>query len=380
MDTWQIAAVGLASLVTGVVLLLTQKWHGHWTGDFQDSGVQKHHRGSPPRVGILPLIVGVLAGIVFLADADMHAAGSASSLLGLMVLASLPVVLMGLADDITKAIPPRVRLWAAAIAGLAAILLLGLRVDGIDVPLLDDLIAFWPVSVAITVLMVCGFTNAMNIIDGLNGLAGGLAVLMLCATAVVAAQLGDSVVLQLCLVLIMAVGGFLLLNFPRGMMFLGDGGAYFLGFMLVQIWLLLLSRNPSVTPLFVVAVAFLPTMETIFSIYRRRYHGNRRGAAMRADRLHLHTLVYRRRALRLMRQLPWAEAWVANAAAAAAVVSFGALPMLAALFSPTSLGWALFVIGAAALGYMTWFRRMVGFKSRRGSVRSASPQPAARIT
>jgi UDP-N-acetylmuramyl pentapeptide phosphotransferase/UDP-N-acetylglucosamine-1-phosphate transferase len=380
MNSWQIAAVGLASAAVAIALVVTQRWHGRWTGDFEDSGVQKHHRGSPPRVGILPLIVGVLLGIKFLSGADLIAAGSASSLLSIMVLASLPVVLMGLADDLTKSIPPRVRLCAAVIAGLAAISLLGLRVDRVDVPLLDDLVAFWPVSVAITVLMVCGFTNAMNIIDGLNGLAGGLAVLMLCATAVVAAQMGDSVVLQLCLVLIMAVGGFLLLNFPRGMIFLGDGGAYFLGFMLVQIWLLLLSRNPSITPLFVVAVAFLPTMETIFSIYRRRYHGNRRGAAMLADRLHLHTLVYRRRALRLMRHLPWAEAWVANAAAAAALVSFGALPMLAAVFSPTSLGWALVVIGAAILGYMTWFGRMVGFKSGRSNVRSARPQPAARIT
>ena len=224
MNSWQIAAVGLASGAVAIALVVTQRWHGRWTGDFEDSGVQKHHRGSPPRVGILPLIVGVLLGIKFLSGADLFAAGSASSLLSIMVLASLPVVLMGLADDLTKSIPPRVRLCAAVIAGLAAISLLGLRVDRVDVPLLDDLVAFWPVSVAITVLMVCGFTNAMNIIDGLNGLAGGLAVLMLCATAVVAAQMGDSVVLQLCLVLIMAVGGFLLLNFPRGMIFLGDGG------------------------------------------------------------------------------------------------------------------------------------------------------------
>lgn len=375
MSTWHIAAVGFASLLTAIALVVTQRWHGRWTGDFQDSGVQKHHRGSPPRVGILPLIVGVLLGIKFMADADLHAAGSASSLLSLMVLASLPVVLMGLADDITKLIPPRVRMVAAIVAGIAAISLLGLRVERVDIPLLDDVVAFWPVSVAITILMVCGFTNAMNIIDGLNGLAGGLAVLMLGATAVVAAQMGDSVVLQICLVLIMAVGGFLLLNFPRGMMFLGDGGAYFLGFLLVQIWLLLLSRHPSLTPLFVVAVAFLPTMETIFSIYRRRFHGRRRAATL-ADRLHLHTLIYRRRTLRAMKHLPWAEAWVPNAAAAAVLVSFGALPMLAALVAPTSAVWALVVIGVATVGYLMWFKRLVGFRQLRLFARNVKTEPA----
>ena len=93
MNTWQIAAVGVASLGTAIALVVTQRWHGRWTGDFEDSGVQKHHRGSPPRVGILPLIVGVLVGIKFLGGTDMQFAGSASSLLTLMVLAILmPIV------------------------------------------------------------------------------------------------------------------------------------------------------------------------------------------------------------------------------------------------------------------------------------------------
>lgn len=379
MNSWHIAAVGTASLLAAIVLVGTQRWHARWTGDFEDSGVQKHHRGSPPRIGIVPLIIGVLLGIKFMADGDLQAAGSASSLLSLMVVASVPVVLLGLADDVTKRVPPRVRMVGAIVAGLAAISLLGLRVERIDIPLLDDMVAFWPVSVAITVLMVCGFTNAMNIIDGLNGLAGGLTVLMLGATAVVAAQMDDAVVLQICVVVVMAVSGFLLVNFPRGMMFLGDGGAYFLGFLLVQIWLLLLSRNPSLTPLFVVAVAFLPTMETIFSIYRRRFHGRgkRRRAAMLADRLHLHTLVYRRRTRSVMKHLPWAEAWVANAAAAIALLSFGVLPMLAALFAPTSMTWALLVIGAAILGYLVWFKRLVGFRRFKPFARVARAEPTA---
>ena len=379
MTTWQIAAVGMASLFAAILLVVTQRWHARWTGDFEDSGVQKHHTGSPPRIGIVPLVIGVLVGIKFMADGDLQAAGSASSLLSLMVVASLPVVLLGLADDVTKRVPPRVRMVGAIVAGLAAISLLGLRVERVDIPLLDTLVAFWPVSVAVTVLMVCGFTNAMNIIDGLNGLAGGLAVLKLGATAVVAAQMGDTVVLQICVVVMMTVGGFLLVNFPRGMVFLGDGGAYFVGFLLVQIWLLLLSRNPSLTPLFVVAVAFLPTMETIFSIYRRRFHGrrSRRRDAMLADRLHLHTLIYHRRTLRAMKQLPWAEAWVANAAAALALLSFGVLPMLAALVAPTSAAWALLVIGTATLGYLVWFKRLVGFRRFRVFARAARAEPVA---
>ena len=63
MTAWQMLGVGLTTLVVALLVLFTRKWHSHWTGDFEDSGVQKHHRGSPPRVGIIPLMAGVGVGL-----------------------------------------------------------------------------------------------------------------------------------------------------------------------------------------------------------------------------------------------------------------------------------------------------------------------------
>lgn len=136
----------------------------------------------------------------------------------------------------------------------------------------------------------------MNIVDGLNGLASGLAMTMLAVTAAAAFRVDDSAVMVIALSLLGSIGGFYAFNFPSGRLFLGDGGAYFLGFVLVELWILLVMRNPGeVSPSFIVALAAHPTIETIFSIVRRRILRHRPRNATAPDRLHLPTLILRRR-------------------------------------------------------------------------------------
>ena len=361
MQTWQLAGVGAASLATAIVVVATQRWHNHWTGDFQNSGIQKHHEGSPPRVGALPLLAALLVALLMLAgSADAADQGTFKLLLTLAV-ASVPVVALGLADDLTKRVTPQVRMLGAMAAGVAGMVLLNGFVTRVDIPVLDTLVAIGPVAVVLTLLMVGGFTNAVNIVDGLNGLASGLGVLMFAATGAVAWGYGDHVVATLCMVMAAAVAGFLLVNFPRGLMFLGDGAAYFIGFALVQVWMLFLARHAEVSTWFVVAVAAHPTMETVFSMYRRRIHRKRGGAFMQADRLHLHTLVYRRRTRSLLLRHPGMRPWVANALASLRVMGFGALPMAAACLAPASTAWCMGVLVAYVVGYVLWFRHLVWF-------------------
>jgi UDP-GlcNAc:undecaprenyl-phosphate/decaprenyl-phosphate GlcNAc-1-phosphate transferase len=338
--------------------------------------VQKHHSGSPPRVGVVPILLAMLLGLYFLAQAASAADAGAYQLLLNIVLASLPVVVLGLADDLTKKVPPKVRLAGAAAAAVLGMALLDNFVPRVNVPGLDSLVQLAPVAVMLTVLMVAGFTNAMNIVDGLNGLSSGLAVLMLSATAFVAAALGDTVVLTVCVVLAAAVVGFMLVNFPRGLMFLGDGAAYLIGFTLAQIWMLLLARNAEVSTWFVVAVAAHPTMETVFSMYRRRIHRGRGGAFTEADRLHLHSLVYRRRMLGITRRLPWMETWVPNSSASALLMAFAALPMAAACLAPNNTLWCMAVFALYCLGYLMWFKSLVGFGKLRPLQRPMAPAAA----
>jgi UDP-GlcNAc:undecaprenyl-phosphate/decaprenyl-phosphate GlcNAc-1-phosphate transferase len=364
MGGWQLVFIWLASLAAAQLVVITKKWHEPWTGDFENSGVQKHHAGSPPRIGSIPLMCGVALGILYLARAGLPHTTEAARTLGLLLLASLPVVLLGLAEDVTKKVSVRVRFFGAVVSALLAIALLHSRILRADVPLLDSLLQFAPLSMLFTVFMVCGYTNAMNIVDGLNGLAGGLALLMLGATAVVASQFGDSIVVELCVVIGMAVFGFLLVNFPRGLIFLGDGGAYFIGFALVEIWILLLSRNPAITPWFVVAVGFHPTIETIFSIIRRWLRqGIRIQAASAPDMLHFHSVMYRRCLQLLRRGTPLKDRWKASALASIIVLLFAAVPILAALVAPSSVAWNLGVVAVAGIAFVsfgTWLVRLQG--------------------
>ncbi len=81
-------------------------------------------------------------------------------------------------------------------------------------------------------------------------------------------------------------------NYPRGLVFLGDGGAYLIGFWVASLSVLLVYRHQEISPSFALLINIYPIIETLFSIYRRRIHQGK--CPGQADRLHFHTLIYRR--------------------------------------------------------------------------------------
>jgi UDP-N-acetylmuramyl pentapeptide phosphotransferase/UDP-N-acetylglucosamine-1-phosphate transferase len=240
--------------------------------------------------------LGVVAGLAvsFFArshDASQYAASSAG--IGLVLLGcAMPVFVAGLIEDLTHRVSKEVRLVAALVSAMLAGWLLGAWVVRLDVALLQSVIATPLAMAALTCLLVAGITNAFNIIDGFNGLASGVAALILLGIAYVAFKVGDVSVMTAALTAVGATAGFMLLNFPRGLVYLGDGGAYLLGFWIGVLLLLLVGRNPEVSPWFAVLICSYPVCELLFSIYRR-------GVVRRAhpglpDLAHLHHLIYKR--------------------------------------------------------------------------------------
>jgi UDP-N-acetylmuramyl pentapeptide phosphotransferase/UDP-N-acetylglucosamine-1-phosphate transferase len=134
--------------------------------------------------------------------------------------------------------------------------------------------------------------NAFNIIDGYNGLSSMVAVFILGGLTYVAHQVGDTQIMIAALVMIGALLGFLAWNYPRGLIFLGDGGAYLVGFWIAELSILLTARNPEVSKWFPLLLCIYTIFETLFTIYRRvilkRVHPGM------PDALHLHQLIYRR--------------------------------------------------------------------------------------
>jgi UDP-N-acetylmuramyl pentapeptide phosphotransferase/UDP-N-acetylglucosamine-1-phosphate transferase len=256
--------------------------------DHDLSGPQKFHDRPVPRVGGLGIFGGVAAACALLWWQKPEQGLAA----GLLLLCALPAFLSGLVEDVTKNVSPGRRLLFTAVSAGLAVWLLDASIRYTAIPGLDWVVAF-PVGAAlVTVFAVTGVANAVNIIDGFNGLASMCVVLMLASMGYVGFQVGDMLVVTLALIGVGAVLGFFLWNFPLGLIFLGDGGAYFLGFYVAEVAILLIHRNEAVSPMFVLLVCIYPIFETLFSIYRKKFL--RKMSPGVPDGVHLHMLVYKR--------------------------------------------------------------------------------------
>lgn len=207
-------------------------------------------------------------------------------------MASLPVFIGGLVEDISKKVRARVRLSLALCSGALAYYWLGAAITRLDIVGLDWILQFGAVSFLISIFAMAGAANAINIIDGYNGLASVVSAMILAGLAYVSFYLGDRLLLVAAVGMLGAIGGFLIWNYPRGLIFLGDGGAYFIGFMIGALSVLMLARHPQVSAWFPLLLCIYPVFETLFSIYRKKLvRGKSPGAP---DGVHLHMLVYKR--------------------------------------------------------------------------------------
>ena len=247
-------------------------------------GVQKFHTQLVARIGGIPVFISFFFGIFLYLERDTAL---------LLLLVSIPVFFGGLIEDILSRVSPSSRMVTTLISVAAAFIFLDIRISFLGFAVIDSVLSnYIIISLIFTLFIVGGLINAINIIDGYNGLALGYSILVLLAMAYVANTLGDDLVLQLSLMLMSSLFGLFLFNFPFGKIFMGDGGAYFIGFMLSVIGLMLGIRNDEVSHWFILLLFIYPLYETAFSIYRKRIV---RGVPIsQPDGYHLHMLIYKR--------------------------------------------------------------------------------------
>ncbi|QPF72747.1 glycosyl transferase [Roseateles sp. DAIF2] len=277
----------VATIVTLLVVRSSTR-HGHLSADHDLSGPQKFHARPVPRIGGVGIFAGLVGGVLLM---WLQSHGQAKMGL-LLLLCGLPAFAAGLIEDFTKKVSPAKRLLATAVSAALGGWVIGALITRTDIPGLDWLVATTVGAMLVTVFVVAGVANSVNIIDGFNGLSSMCVSLMLLVFAYVAYEVGD---LELALWALAGVGailGFFVWNYPAGLIFLGDGGAYFMGFFLAEIGILLIARHEQVSPLFPLMVCIYPVFETVFSIYRRRFL--RDASPGDPDGIHLHSLVYRR--------------------------------------------------------------------------------------
>lgn len=286
---WPVLACLAASFVTCLLIILTQRWHGRLSLDHDLNGVQKIHETPVPRIGGLGLVAGLVLAGVF----SYKLGGETYETAGKLLLSAIPVFCAGLIEDVTKVVGVRTRLLASFASAALAYWLVDAQLLDLDTPGLDYLMQFGVISFVFTCFAVGGMTNAINIIDGLNGLASGSVALMLGGLATIAYLCGDTLIMKMCLWGIGASLGFMFFNYPFGRIFLGDGGAYLAGFWLAECGVLLLKRNPTVSTWAVLLICIYPVWETIFSMYRR--HVIHKVKSGKPDMIHLHHVMYKAR-------------------------------------------------------------------------------------
>lgn len=286
----------LASFLVAVVLsALLIRWARSHAAHYDQSKPQRFHVGHVPRLGGIGVLAGVVTAWVL---AAIPAIGQAINvqldwkISASWVLLTLPAVLGGAYEDVTQRLAVRYRLSLTALSAFLACVLMGLAVPRLALPGVDHALVSFPwLGVALAVFAICGLPHAFNIIDGYNGLAGIVSILIGLALAHVALQLGDRQLAAIVLCLVGATAGFLLWNYPRGLIFAGDGGAYLWGIVLAVASIALVQRHPQVSPWFPMLLLIYPVWETVFSIYRKWARGVSPGVA---DALHFHQLIYRR--------------------------------------------------------------------------------------
>ncbi len=285
----------LAFVVSTVAAAIAVRWLSQHTRHYGNGMPQRFHFGEVPRLGG----AAVLAGVMFSWAVGMvqTAQGDASSLrmgwwVGGWVLAVLPAAIGGIAEDLTQRLSVRYRLVLTSISGLIAVALLGLSVPRLGFDFTDTFLATAPwLGMLLAVLAIAGLPHAFNIIDGYNGLSGMVALIVCLALAHVSLQVGDRAMAALLVSTAAATAGFLVWNYPRGVLFAGDGGAYLWGVVIALASISLVQRNPIVSPWFPFLLLIYPVWETLFSMYRKLARGVSPGVA---DALHFHQLIYRR--------------------------------------------------------------------------------------
>jgi UDP-N-acetylmuramyl pentapeptide phosphotransferase/UDP-N-acetylglucosamine-1-phosphate transferase len=351
-------AFGVAWLLTLLAVRGSRRF-AHLAHDHDLSGPQKMHTIPVPRIGG----IGIFGSVLVVVAAQAWLDGRGVWLGALLLLAALPAFAAGFIEDLTKRVSPRRRLLATALSAFLAALLVGALIKRTDIPGVDWLVASAAGSLLVTVFVVSGVANAVNIIDGFNGLASMCAVIMMTGIAYVAFQVGDREVYLLALSGIGAVLGFFLWNFPAGYIFLGDGGAYFLGFYVAELGILLIGRNAAVSPLFPLLVCIYPAFETLFSIYRRVVVRGRLPSM--PDGIHLHSLVFKR----LMR---WAVGsddprmrTRRNSLTSPYLWVLCSMSVVPAVLFWQSSRWQMFFLLAFSVVYVFLYSRIVRFKTPR---------------
>lgn len=322
VETIDLLYLFLLSIFFSTIILVTKKYHVRFTAKGHEGlSVQSSHKLATPRIGGIVILIVFGFGVLMTDEYELY------SYVIVMGVSALPVFIGGLGEDIGLNVRPLFRLILSFASAAVAGLLFEIWIVHTSISALDFFLAV-PVLAALFTIFISGaFCHSINLIDGLHGLALGVSSIILLGLASISANVGDELMVKICLGGIACVSGVLIFNFPFGKLFLGDAGAYTIGHIITWIGIILLSRNSSVAPFSILLVFFWPVFEMTFSILRRLLRGK---SVSMPDRLHFHQLVMRGM------EILWLGRHrrnIANPLASLVIISLSSIPVFVAQYT-----------------------------------------------
>ena len=271
----------LAVMITPVVI-----WLAHKLNILDFLHVRKVHAKPIPRIGGVAVFISATALVMTVLFLN-NSIGEKFRAIHVQVIALLAagtfIFLVGLIDDL-HGVRARYKLLAQILAAVV-MCLAGVKIESLNVANLFTINFYW-LSFPVTIFWIISITNAVNLIDGLDGLAVGISAVACAMIAVFAFTTGNPLMVVFMLALLGSLSGFLLFNFNPARIFMGDCGSMFLGFVMASTSIMCVVKSGTVIALALPALALgLPIFDTLFSMLRR-YLG--RWGIMSPDRGHLH--------------------------------------------------------------------------------------------
>jgi UDP-N-acetylmuramyl pentapeptide phosphotransferase/UDP-N-acetylglucosamine-1-phosphate transferase len=249
----------------------------------------KYSSSHQTHIGQIPRTGGISLYILFFMLSIYQVLISKDFFLVSIALAFIPALIVSIREDLFLNVSPIKRLLAIVFSSSLLVVFAGINLNDIQTPLIDSLLNSKLGLTLFTIFFLTALTNSFNVIDGLNGLCSLTFIAINVSSLIISWYVQDLWALKISIILIFFPLSFLVFNFPYARFFLGDSGAYFLGFISTSILIKIASSNIFLPKWLFILVLSYPFFEIIFSIIRKVILGR---SPFYPDREHMHIIMY----------------------------------------------------------------------------------------
>jgi UDP-N-acetylmuramyl pentapeptide phosphotransferase/UDP-N-acetylglucosamine-1-phosphate transferase len=283
-DPFILVFMGMSLALNGLVAYLWHKKFYRNLGLKTYQAVQRIHLNETPRLGGFIFILSLTSFVAF------SNTNESMQLLKIILMSLIPIIFMGIKEDLFHNVEPAIRLLALLFVGwLFRAQFTGPLPILTDIPFIGKLLLLHGGISIFYIISMVAVANGMNLIDGVNGLCGAVALTILSGLLFLSYKTADITMLSLILSVILLIIPFMLMNYPFGRIFLGDLGAYSLGLILSMLTIVFFGRHPEISPWGAVLILIYPATEVVFSLLRRAIKGV---SIYHADTAHLHLKLF----------------------------------------------------------------------------------------